>query len=35
MFFILFLVLFIGLCGWLDSRLPWPKVGAARREERR
>ncbi len=24
MTFIVFMLLFVGLCGWLDSRLPWP-----------
>ncbi len=25
MTFIVFMLLFVGLCGWLDSRLPWPE----------
>ncbi len=25
MTFIVFMLLFVGLCGWLDSRLNWPE----------
>jgi hypothetical protein len=25
MSFIVFMLLFVGLCGWLDARLPWPR----------
>ncbi len=29
MTFIVFMLLFVGLCGWLDSRLNWPKEAPA------
>jgi hypothetical protein len=25
MIFIVFMILFVGLCGWLDARLDWPE----------
>jgi hypothetical protein len=31
MSFILGLILFVGVIGFLDSRLPWPSARAARR----
>ena len=32
--FIIFMVLFVGLAGWLDSRLNWPKPVTRGRRER-
>ncbi len=34
MFFILFIILFVGLCGWLDARLNWPGKWSRNKEER-
>jgi hypothetical protein len=34
MSFIIFMVLFVGLAGWLDARLNWPKPVTRGRRER-
>ena len=32
MSFIIFMLLFVGLCGWLDARLNWPEAQRERVE---
>ena len=33
MSFIVFVLLFVGLCGWLDARLNWPRPRELSHEE--